>query len=549
MPVASLGRILVFALCAGVALWGLALGAESQKEFVLESDLQAQDAIASAGASGNLVVLTAFLVALGVSVGCALLSRRPRLGRILPALALGVFTYAGILLTQTMWPFYVAVVEYRSALLTNSLLAANLPALPSILLAPLALLLAAVLGAGWALRNLWAARPPTARAMVDLLRDQAARTLLMAPFLAIAAWGNVALLLALPDDQPGIGPYFVALPAAALACLALLGIAMAKLWQLGVYVRNARLASVVQETWQTLGRVELALGSTLGLLALAATFLPATSLRELELGRVLGLTLRSHTQLLFLLAIPLLPYGLLHRRIAARLQEHPRHAATLDEGTHPVAYGTVIVVGTAIGLAGLSTWLFTDALWAWLLAFLPGAAFAATRLHGRLAAASVLQLAFVLWAIGNTVEASYDGSQGTAILAFTTPPGLLALWRTLGAVVAAVALARLAHDLRGLDRSTWPAAVGAGAAVAGVALLEMPLTAWLLARPGVDAIAVGSVVASLDAPVRITLHIVAALLAFGAAVLVAFLQRPDWFHKPPRRPHEAHAAIRAGTPA
>lgn len=549
MRVASPTRILAFAACAGLALWGLALGAESQKEFVLESDLQAQDELASQGASGNLIVLTALLVALGVGVGATLPSRRPRLGRVLPGLALAGLTYLGVFLTQTMWPFYVAVVEYRNALLTNSLLAANLPALPSILLAPLALLLGVLLGSGWALRRLWSRRQAAAPVMVDLLRGQAARSLLAAPFLAIAAWGNIALLLALPDDQPGIGPYFVVLPAAALACLALLGIAMAKVWQLGVYVRNARLANVVQETWQTLGRVEIGLVATIGLLAVAATFLPAAALMELELGRVLGLTLRSHTQLLLVLAIPLLPNALLHRRIARRLQEQPRHAATLDEGTHPVAFGTVLALGAAVALAGISTWAFTDALWAWLLACLPGAALAATRLKGHMAAVPVLLLAFVLWAIGNTVQASYDGSQGTAILAFTTPPGLLALWRTLGAVVAAVALARLAYDLGGLDRRAWPAAIGAGAALAGVALLEMPLTAWLLARPGVDAIAVGSVVASLDAPVRITLHIIAALFALGAAVLVAFLQRPDWFQRPPHKPHDLDVKARAGTPA
>lgn len=547
MGMASPARILALALFAGLALWGLALGAESQKEFVLESDLRSQDEIASGGASGNLIVLTGPLVALGIACGAMLLSRRPIRQRLLPGGVVLVAAYAGVLLTQTMWPFYVAVVEYRSAMLTNSLLSANLSALPSILLGPMALLLAALLGGGWGLGRLWGVRQTPA--MVDLLRGQAARSLLMAPFLAIAAWGNIALLLALPDDQPGIGPYFVVLPALALACLALLALAMAKLWHLGVYLRNARLATAVQETWQTLGRMEVGLVVAIAVLANTASFLPATALGELELGRVLGLTLRSHTQLLLLLAVPLVPYALLHGHVSRQLRESPRHAATLDDGSHPVAYGTLVAVAASAALAGISTWAFTDALWAWLLAFLPAAAFAATRLAGRSAAASVLLLAFICWAIGNTVEASYDGGGGSAVLAFTTPPGVLALWRTLGAAVAAIALARLAHDLRRLDRRTWPAAIGAGAALAGVALLEMPLTAWLLARPGVDAIAVGSIVASLDAPVRITLHVVAVLLAVASALLVAFLQRPDWFQRPPRDPQDLHARAHAGTAA
>lgn len=534
---ASVARLVVLSLFAGLALLGLALGAESQRESVLESDLEEAGKASSIGAAGNLIALTAALVALGVAGSLMLLSRLRVRRRLLPGLAVAGATYLGVLVGQTMWPFYVALLDQRYATLTNSLLAANLPASPSVVLAPLALALGALLGAGSATARLlgWSPRqgplPPEA-----LLRRQAAATLLAVPFLAIVAWGNVRLLLDLPDDRPGLGPYFVVLPAIALGALALAALAIAKTWQLGTYVRNARLASAAQESWQTLGRAEASVLALLAGLALAGTFLQPASIDDLQLGRVLGLSLRAHTQATVLLAIPMLPLLVLHRRAARGLADAPVHAATLDDAAAPLARLTLAGGCASVALAALATWTVPTVLWAWVLAVLPAAALAAWGCGPRLSASHVLFAAFLLWAIGNTVQATYDGGTGAGVLAFRTPPGFLALWRTLGAVLAAVALTRLAHGLSGGGVRRLPLAAGAGAAVAAVALLEMPLTAWLQTRTGVDAINVGSVVASLEPTVRAIVHTVAAVLALSSAILVALLHRPEWFGRRPRHP-------------
>ncbi len=534
-------RLVALALLAGLALLGLALGAGSQREYVLESDLNEDGDLSSSLASGNLIILTAFLVTLGTTGCLLLLSRLPVRRRLLPAGSFAVATYGGVLLGQTMWPFYVAVVEDRYADLTTSLLAANLPAVPSLLVAPLALVLAAILVAGVAAARLLAKpTPPAPKSLYALLRTQCAATLLAVPFLTITAWGTLRLLLVLPDNQPGLGPYFVVLPAVTLACLALIGLALAKTWHLGSYVRNARLATAVQDQWQTLGRAESALLAVLGALALAGTFLQAADLDDLHSGRVLIVTLRGHTQMLVLLAIPLAPLAALHRTVARALEATPVHAGTLDDGTHPAARLTMTAALASTALAGAGTLATAltqwPALWTWLLALLPAAAVAAVATGPRRSAPLVLLVAFTLWAIGNTVQATYAATEGSNVLSFVTAPGLLALWRTLGAVVAATALARLARGLGDGRFASLPLAAGAGLAASAVVLLEMPLTAWLVNRPGVDAIAVGSVVASLDPPVQAILHTVAAVLAVSAAMLVALLQRPEWFARRPRRP-------------
>lgn len=541
----SLVRITALALLSLLALWGLALGAQTQKEVFLEPDAQQRDAT-NQGAAGNLVVLTAFPVALGTAGAATLLSRRPVLHRFGPAALLAGAVYGGVLLGQSAWPNYLVIVENRYATLTNSLLAANLPAVPSLLVAPLALFLGTLLLTGWAGRRLLGGdsrpTPQSPRSPLALLQGQAAATLLAAPFLALAAFGNLRLLLVLPDDQPGLGPYFVVLPAAALGCLGLMGLAIAKTWHLGTYVRNGRLAAAVHDTWHALGRAETAAVILLACLALAASFLQAAQLPDLALGRAFEITLRGHTQLLVLLGIPLALTLAVHRRVTRHFTRDPPQAPTLEHGTHVVALATLTASLATVGLAVVATWSLERALWGWFLACLAPVAAAAWWCGGHRSAPHLLLAAFLLWAMGNTIEANYDGGR-EALLAFAQPPGLLALWRTLGAVLAATALGRLAAQLAPRNPTTFALAAGAGIALAAVALLELPLTAWLMVRPAtVDAIAVGSIVASLDPPVRIALHTVAAVLAVAAAVLVARLHRPDWFER--RRPPAPVALIR-----
>lgn len=540
-------KLTLVALCGGLAVLGLAIGAESQHEVFLEPDLSALDQANQAEAAGNLVALTAALVAFAAAFAAAQLSRRRGWRRL--AASTGVFAaaYTAVFIAQTSWPNYNVQLESRHADLTNSLLASNVPAVPSLLLPVFALLLAALLVGGLALRRLLAPGPAAESPRSFLVR-QCGATLLAVPFLALAAFGSLRLLLRLPDNRPGLSPYLAVLPGAALLCLALAGTAVAKCWRLGMYVRNGRLAGAVQESWQALGRAELALAGALALLAVLSTALPAADLSDLNLGRTFGVTLRGHMQLLVLLAVPLAPGLRLQRRVLAFLERAPAHSATLESGTDPLALGTVAASGASLALAALATWLGGGALWAWLAALLPVAAFAFARLGGGASAPTVLLAAFALWAVGNTVVATYDGGD-EAILQFRDAPGLLALWRTLGAAVGGTVAARLALLAGRRERVSvaGPAAVGAGASLAALVLMEMPLAAWLLNRGGGEAIAVGSLLASQDPPVRILLHSLAGLCGVAAALLLARVQRPEWFRPPPPPPLPAPIRRKTGT--
>lgn len=529
-------RLMVVALCGGLAVLGLALGAESQHEVFLEPDLSIQDQANEAEAAGNLVILTAALVAFAAAFAAAQLSRRKGWRRLAAALAVFAAAYTAVFIAQSSWPNYNAQLDQRYADLANSLLASNVPAVPSLLLPVFAFLLAALLLGGMALRRLLSP-DPAADSPRSLLARQCAATLLSVPVLALAAFGSLRLLLRLPDDRPGLGPYLAVLPTAALLCLALATTALAKCWRLGMYVRNGRLAALVQESWQALGRAELALAGALGLLAVLSSALPATDLSELNLGRAFGVTLRGHMQLLVVLGVPLAPGLLLQRKVLAFLERAPAHSATLESGTDPLAFATVAAAVASTLLAAVTTWLGGGALWAWLAALLPVAAVAFARLGGALSAPTTLLAAFVLWAIGNTVVASYNGGE-EAILQFRDPPGVLALWRTLGAALAGAAAARLALLAGRRERGSVavPAAIGAGASLAALALMEMPLAAWLMNRGEGEAIAVGSLVASQDPPVRILLHSLAGLCGVAAAILLARVHRPEWFRPPPPPP-------------
>lgn len=542
-------RLATVAACGALAALGLGLGAESQEEVFLEPDLAARDAANQSGAAGNLVLLTAVLVALGVAVAGVALSRRPPLRRAGLALALFGGAYLAVVSAQGAWPNYNAQLEARYAELANTLMAANLPAVPSILLPAMALALAAILAVLWAARNALGG-PTRLRTAEQALARQAAVALLATPFLAIAAWGNLRLLLRLPDDQPGLGPYLVVLPLAALACLALAGVALAKAWRLGNLVRNGHLVGAVQESWQALGRAEAALAGVVAALALLAGLFDAAAMRDLELGRVFGVTTRGHTQMLLLLAVPLAPALWAHRRTAEWLAHAPAQRGTLETGTDPLAVLALAAAAASTALAGLLTWTAGEALWAWLAALAPVAAVAMLRCGPVRSAPLALLLAATLWAIGNTVVATYDG-RDEAILVMRDPPGLLALWRTLAAAVAGFALARLARAAsRERGGVAVPMALAAGACAAAAALIEMPLSAWLLNRGGGEAIAVGSVMASLDLPVRVLLHTLAGVLAVGSALLFARLHRPEWFRAPPPPPLPApvRAKPRPGRP-
>src|SRR5688500_3048271 len=195
-------RLAVVALCGGLAVLGLALGAESQEEVFLEPDPAAQEADVSDGAAGNLVILTATLAALGGAGAAVLLSRRRFLRRMGLGISLFGMLYLAVLLAQSAWPNYDANLDQRFAELSTGLAASNIAGVPSVLVPWMATMLAAIIGSIALLRRLLGAPPEATQAGEEapraLLVAQVAAVLIAVPFLLLAAWGNLRLLLALP---------------------------------------------------------------------------------------------------------------------------------------------------------------------------------------------------------------------------------------------------------------------------------------------------------------------------------------------------------------
>ncbi len=541
-------RVIVVACLAGLMMWGLGLGAESQREVFLEPDYESADSY-RASAAGNVVTLTSLLCALGAAWVGALLSPLPVARRFAPAAGLFLSTYVLALFVQTAWPNYDVNLDARSAYLSNTLIAANQPAVPSLLLPIMAIVAAGILGAGVAWRAL-AGKSRRDAPLPALLRFQVAAIGLAVPFLAVAAWGNLRLLVGVPSGEPGLGPYLAALPLAALLCLGLVAVMVLKTWRLGSYLLNSRLAGATRESWVGLGRIELGIMAALAGIAVLASFLPRADLEGLQMGRTFVVTLRGHTQFLIFLLIPLAPLRALHRTVLTALDEPPRHAATLEPaGAHPWAIACLAAVTATCLFAALATWAFPGALWAWILACIPMALLLLGTGDGESTAPVLLLCAYACWAVGNTIVASYNGTQASA-LSFRDAPGLLGLWRALAAALGALAAYRL---LRGASASeppqvAVPLSLGAALAMAGVALLEMPLSAWLINHTNGDAIAVGSIVSSQSDPIQATMHIMATLFAVAASVMLCRLHRPDWFGPRRRRPFTAKVRSKVAPP-
>lgn len=527
-------RLAVLVAAAGLATSGLVLGAISQHEVFLESDLSAAEAAAE-GADSNLIPLTAVPFALGVAWLAALLSRRPIAQRLLPVVGVALGAYGLLNLAQGAWPNYNAYVEARTADLSNTLLLANLEAAPSVVL-PILAVFSGLLALVFAAARRLLAGPAMPDTPASCLHRHLGHAALVTPFLVVAALGNLQLLLALPGTTRGGGPYLVVLPVCIALALALLAVHAARLWQLGVWRRNARLGSAVLDAWLALGRVEAALTITLVAVAAAAGFLARIDLEALHLGRTFTVTLRSHTQFLGFLAFVLLPGLFLHRRTKTALLEAHHHGLSLESGPHPLAILGICAMGLALALAAVASLASDGALWPWAAAALPLTLLSALTGRPRDAAQAALLLAFTLWALGNTVTATYDGNQ-EGVLRFDESPGVLALWRTVAVLVAGATLARLVRstpDAATANVTVRLLAVGAATCAGLVAILQMPLWAWLTPRAGTDALAVGSLLASFDPAVRATLNGISFALAAVGALLWARLQRPEWFRV--RRP-------------
>ncbi|HEX2065590.1 MAG TPA: hypothetical protein VHI93_02145, partial [Candidatus Thermoplasmatota archaeon] len=477
MPVPR--RLLGVTAGAALALCGLALGAQLQSEGFLPPDLATQAAVNQAGAAGNPIFLTGAVAAAGVALAAAALAaplsmrRLPRLrawgerAGLLVAVAVAAYVLANFV--QAAFPT-VALLEtqgQRSGTFVNNLLAADRAAVPSALLPVFGALLGGVLVLLWALKRL-AAPPddapwddPPAPDPVLLLHRQLALLLLSTPAMALAAWGALRLVAATPAGRGG-DPYRILLPLVALVLLGLLAAGATKAWQAVRYLRQPRAAPLCEEAWTGAGRAEAALAGALALLCLSASLFKPLAQPLLQTGQTFGSDLPRHVQSLLLALLPLAGALRLQREGQRLFAGPPLHAPA-----PPLPH-----VAAPFALAGLSF----------------AAAGAATLLAG-----------WAAWCMGNTLAATYD-PRDAALLQFDGSPGVLALWRVLGAALAGLAAARLAHAAGSAQgaKVVWPLAAGTGLCVVAVALLELPLAIWTESSPHGQLVKVGSTVAAQE---------------------------------------------------
>ncbi|HUR61769.1 MAG TPA: hypothetical protein VM286_05330 [Candidatus Thermoplasmatota archaeon] len=542
-------RVLVVAAGAAVALAGLALGAQLQEEGFLAPDTQSQTEVNQNLATGAPVLLTGVLVGLGIAIAAAALAapitmrRVPRVqawlerGGTLLVLFLG--TYVLVNLVQTAFPtvLLLAAQGSRGGSFANNLLASNSPALPSALLPVFGLLLATVLALLWGLQRLVAPADPApwddapVPDPTELLHRQAGVLLLATPFLGLATWGALRLVTGTPGGPAG-DPYRVALPLVALILLGLLVTGATKAWQVIRFLREPRTGPLCEEAWTGAGRVEAWLAGALAATCLVATLFHRIEQPLLQTGQTFGSDLRAHLQFLLLALVPLLPAWRIHRDGVRLFSGPPVH------GTPPAPLWITLhgaALAASLALAGLATVLLDGPVWGWMLACAPVALAAQALRSPRTGAALLLVTAWATWCLGNSFSAHYDPTDA-ALIQFNGSPGVLALWRLLGAALAGVAIARLARAAGQLQgaRVAWPLAACTGLCVVAIALLELPLSVWTQSSTHGQLVAVGTALASQDGAVQAVMHGIALAAALAAAVMVSRLLRPEWFR--PRGP-------------
>ncbi len=561
------------------AVTGLIIGAVSQHEEFLET-VGSGISVGQQAAAGNWVLVTGAIVALGSAVALVSLSRQPALRRVVPGLGVVLSVYALAALVQSAFVNVDALIDYRVARMSISPIVHDDSASPSVALGVMALFAAALLllaacldrlllaspmasGRDW--RGWWRNRPrglgrlpgllnwrswprPRARPLPgppiglspeEALRRQAGATAIAMPFLVVAGLGSIRVLQHTGEEDPGAGLALILMPLAVLACMALLFLALAKAWHLASFVRNGRLADVAEEAWTGLGRAEVAAVGLLGAVALASTLLPTTFIDDLALGRTLVISVRAHGQGLVFVIVALIPGLLVHPHAVRCFNEYRGHSQTMElSGRHAVMIGLIATTSAGLLLGALTTFLTDGALWPWLATLFPATILAYVLGGKRHSVLLLLLLAWLLWAAGNSVSALFDGQGPVAGLDFATEPSILSLWRLMGAVALALAVARTAGAINRNrhPRTTIPITAGAALGAAAVCLLELPLSAWVVKAENVEYLGIGSVVASQAGVIATVMHAMA--LGFGALVAycLARLHRPEWFVRLPPDP-------------
>lgn len=544
--VAQRRRIATVVLGAALTVLGIALGAQLQHEEHLPPDATVQQESNQNEATGNIIPATAILAAGGITLVGVFLAQPGLRNRWVGGGTLFGSVYVLINLLQTGWPSatVLSVGADRAGRFGLSLLAFNGPGLATVFLPIFAAYAAALLGLLWSWRHLQglhgkrdlAWTPPSPAA---LLRRHLGACALALPFYAVAVWALLKLILAMAGTESR-GVAYGILSLAALACLGVLAVELAKGWQLAAVGRHPVLAPAALEAWQGLARVEAGLAGAFLLLAAGGALLPRADLDLLQPGTAFRLTLRSHTVLLAALAVPLAALMAQNTGVQAELRQRPA-SPERDAGFWWLA----ALTGAAVAGAGLATFAAPGALWPWLAAAVPAAALGVRAGPGWGALATGLA-AFASWAAGSTLAARVDFAD-TAQLAWDEPGlGALALLRLAGALLFGFALVQATRGVaRGARGSTLiPLGGLVAVAGAGILLLELPLDVWVVTSYRGFSIAQGSALAKQDLAVAIVMHLAAFLLAAGAAVALARLVRPDWFNGPPQRPRPFASSAR-----
>lgn len=570
-------RLVLLLLAVAVAFAGLALGAHLQKEDALPADPTTQQLDSDRGATGNVIAITALVVAAGTTWAATLLwpaAKSPRQRSRRRTLLAGAALFAGMYLlaslVQTAWPYYIGLQmgTHRQASLSVNLLASDTPALPSVMVPVFAAWIGALLLAFWGLR----ARNDPENAMptdgAALLRRQTGVVLLSAPLLGLAAWGCLRLLVVLPP-VPGATPYRVLLSLAALAFAGLLVAGAAKTWHLMRAVRDNRLVPLSQEGWQGLGRVEIGLAGLLGILAVVVLLLPAfppatpschpldpkaaaacsaadptvqyhDELQDiaalLQSGQTFGTRLlRVHVDLLMLALLPLVPAIRLQRRVATYLEQARPQLAQV-----PAHWSATLAAALSASflLGGLCTFLAAGSLWAWVAAALPLALAARILADWQSEGMAILTASGAAWAMGNSLVAQYDLRE-SGLLQFVSNPSFSTILRLAGAMMLAWAVARLLRQAAGQMRTSLrlPLVAGTALCALAVALLELPLDIWTnnytdtSGTAHASSVFVGTAVARLDAGAAIAVHMLCLTLSLAGAAMAARLLRPGWFQR------------------
>lgn len=565
MPWRRLAPLLVG---AALAMGGLALGSQLQYENALPADVRSAQVTGDRPATGDVIAVTGLVAALGITIFAGALSAdqdgqhsrggwRRRMGA---RAAIFVGGYLTVNLLQTMWPYVVRVEVGSSsqAALYLNLFASNTGALPSVLVPIFALAVGGLLLLFWGVRNVHGRPAPADLGWGALLRRQTGTLLLAAPFLALSAWSALRLMVALPPVL-GSTPYRGLLSLTGLAFFGLLAASTAKAARLKRATQDRGRAPLDLDAWEGLGRVEMGLVALLLVLVLVGFAIPSfppsvpdcakvhcalndpairygDDLRAigdmLQSGRTFG-TREIHIHMALLLAalVPMAPLAAVHRQVRRATQESSGTRYAVPAMWWP-ALGSALAACVLFG--GLLTWFGPGSLWAWVGALVPCAA-AARWTTGPVREVQVTLLAaWAAWGIGNSISARYDA----AGLQFQSNMSVLEVWRVLGAVIAAYAVARAVHSFAGRVKpsTAMPLVGGVAVAVLAVLLLECPLDVWGdtledLGTAHPPSVYTGTQVASAGVAAGWAIHAVSFAFALAAAVMVARLVRPEWFRR------------------